>query len=95
MNPSICAAIRNRAVIAFNYNGKPRIVEPHCHGLSVAGKELIRGYQVGETPQDGQYWRLFDVARMSDLIVLPTHFPTPRPGFRADDQKMSEVHCHV
>jgi len=47
MNLEICAAIRTRSVIQFYYDGGLRTVEPHCHGVSKDGNELLRGYQTG------------------------------------------------
>ena len=49
MDRRICAAIRNRNHLAFNYEGLPREIEPHAHGISLAGKEVVRGYQTGRT----------------------------------------------
>jgi hypothetical protein len=45
MNAAICAAIKKKAVIQFNYKGSLRIVEPQCHGTSTAGNEVLRGFQ--------------------------------------------------
>lgn len=96
MDTRVCEAIRTRSLVAFEYNGVRRIVEPHCHGVSPAGRELIRGYQVGEvTPSDGHSWRLFDVSKVVGFILLERTFPTSRPGFRSDDRKFASVHCHV
>lgn len=96
MNDLICGAIRSRSVIAFDYDHSRRIVEPHCHGISVSGKELIRGYQIGEViPADGHLWRLFDVSKMLNLTVLPEHFVAPRAGYNPADEKIARIHCNL
>ena len=56
MNTAICAAIKNRAVVEFYYNGGLRTVEPHCHGISTAGNEVLRGYQTGGTVARATRW---------------------------------------
>jgi hypothetical protein len=46
-----------------------RIVEPHCHGISRTGKEVLRGYQTGGFSSSGRAvgWRLFEVWKTSGL----------------------------
>lgn len=42
MNATICKAIRERRIIRFSYGDGYRLVEPHCHGVSKGGNELLR-----------------------------------------------------
>ena len=67
MNQTICVAIRERKVVSLRYSGGLRSVEPHCHGISTAGNEVLRGYQIGGHSQSGIRvgWKLFDVSMMS------------------------------
>ena len=46
VNTTICHAIGTLAVIEFSYGGGHRVVEPHTHGISTAGDEVPRCYQV-------------------------------------------------
>ncbi len=46
MNQTIISAIRNQQTLSFNYDGQPRIIEPHTYGVTTTGKESLRGYQV-------------------------------------------------
>jgi len=97
MNATICQAIRHRRVLKFSYNGGTRVVEPHAHGLSTTGKELLRGYQTSgfSTTRRPPFWSLFDVANITGLVVTHDTFPTNRPGYTPDDSAMEEVHCDV
>lgn len=97
MNPTICRAIRDRARIQFDYEGGPRTVEPHAHGTSTAGKEVLRAYQVAGFSQSGRPrgWRLFDVSKMGPVSILQERFAASRPGYNPADRQMNPVHCHV
>ena len=63
MNHLLCDAIREMKAIRFHYDGGYRTVEPHCHGASDDGEELLRGYQTGGFSQSDQSqgWKLFKV----------------------------------
>ena len=97
MNRPICEAIRDRAVVRFSYGGGSRTVEPHCHGTSRAGKEVLRGYQTGGYSRSGKSvgWHLFEVAKISGLTKSGETFLIARPGYTPYDQGMLSVHCHV
>lgn len=97
MNTAICAAIAARAVIGFEYEGGHRVVEPHCHGISKPGNEVLRGYQVDGFSKSGRVppWRLFIVGKMGPIIQTGQIFTQSRPGYNPDDSDMTTVHCHV
>ena len=96
MDPQICDAIENKRHLAFNYNGLPREIEPHAHGISSKGKEIVRGYQTGGQSSSGSLeWRLWDVAKMESLRVCQSTFATRRPGYVRGDSQMQPVHCEL
>ena len=96
MDRRICEAIRNRNHLAFNYNGFSREIEPHAHGISSQGKEVVRGYQSGGQSSSGELgWRLFDVAKMESLRVCRSTFANARPGYVRGDSRMQSVHCEL
>jgi hypothetical protein len=97
MNANICGAIRSKQVIRFYYDGGIRIVEPHCHGTSLAGNEVLRGYQTGGYSQSGnpRAWKLFEVEKISSLQLAGETFATNRPGYNPNDKGMTQIHCHV
>ena len=96
MDPQICDAIENKRLLAFNYDGLPREIEPHAYGISLAGKEVVRGYQTGgQSSSDPLGWRLWDVAKMESLRVCQSTFSSPRPGYVRGDSQMRPVHCEL
>jgi hypothetical protein len=73
----------------------PRTVEPYLHGISTAGSELIRGYQVaGLSHHAHRGWRLFAVGDMTHVTLSEEPFIV-RPEYRPDDQAFISVHCCV
>lgn len=97
MNKKICQAISGRSVIEFSYGGRIRVVEPHAHGISTAGNEVLRGYQVSgySSSRRPPFWSLFDVSKVTDLTLSGNTFLGNRPGYNANDSAMTRVHCHV
>ena len=97
MNATICRAIHDRAVLQFSYDGRSRIVEPFCHGVSTAGYDVLRAYQIGGHSESGSAprWRLYRVSEMSGLCRTGNTFAGIRPGYNPQDQQMLRVYCHV
>lgn len=96
MNSVICSAIRNKQVIQFFYNGGTRVVEPHCHGVTTAGNEGLRAYQISGYSESGKMgWKMFDLNHASSIIILDDTFSSPRPGYNRDDKGMSQIYCQL
>ena len=96
MNTDICNAIKKMNLIEFYYNGGTRTVEPHCHGITTAGNEALRGYQVTGYSDSGQMgWKMFDLGNASNINVLDETFDEPRPGYRKSDRGMSQIYCEL
>jgi hypothetical protein len=95
----ICRAIRDRAVLHFEYEGYPRIVEPYCHGASRQGAELLRAVQIAGDTTSGAasfgFGKLWTVAKMQNLRVGDATFEPDDPGYNPDDQAMARIHCRV
>jgi hypothetical protein len=72
-------------------------VEPHCHGISSADSEVLRGYQTGGYSSSGNPvgWRLFEVAKISGFRQSGQIFSSARPGYNPYDRGMVSVHCDV
>jgi hypothetical protein len=92
MNPIIVASILERRRLRFMYRGKPRLVEPQCYGIGTRGTELLRAYQLqgGSQPEP-----LFDVSKMSDLVMLDDVFDKPGPNYKKNDSAMREIFCQL
>jgi hypothetical protein len=71
---SLRFAIANKRLIAFYYNAKWRIAEPHDYGLKNGGAKLLI-YQVrGESSTVVRGWKLLDLSRIEQLAVLVDTF---------------------
>ncbi len=97
MNSMVCAAIHDRSVIEFIYKNRTRIVEPYCHGVSQAGNEVLRAFQIGGDSDSGNPvgWKLYEMSRMSVLRTTGASFVGPRPGYNPNDTQMTLIHCRV
>jgi hypothetical protein len=96
MNSQICNAIRGKNLIQFYYNGGNRVVEPHCHGVTTAGNEGLRAYQVRGYSESGNMgWKMFDLGLASNLVILDEIFTNPRPGYKKGDKGMSTIYCEL
>jgi hypothetical protein len=97
MNQGICNAIRNRNLLNFSYDGYLRVVEPHAHGISTAGHEVIRCYQVRGSGSDGKStgWHLMTVSKIVGLKAMEETFSKPRDGYRKGGKGMSTIFCEL
>jgi len=92
-NQTIVAAIRERAVLKFTYNGEERLVEPQTYGLSIAGREVLRGYQRAGGSHSGEanMAKLFDLRKMSNLKKTGERFADALPQHNPQDSAMIDV----
>lgn len=98
MSP-ICNAIRRHRLVDVTYLGGSRLVEPHAHGFSAQGREMLVAFQRAGHSASGRVegWKAFDVDELRDLTVLHTPFVANMTGYRAGghSKNLSEVHCCV
>jgi hypothetical protein len=96
MESPICAAIRSYHLLAFDYDGLPRVVAPYCHGMSQAG-EVLRGIQIrGESRTGGfGFGKLWLLERMRRVRVMNETFVPNDPGYNPSDSAMTSIHCFV
>lgn len=92
MNPIIADAVHRKRRLRFTYHGRSRRVEPQCYGLGSKGTELLRAYQL---EGGSQAEPLFDVAKMSDLVVLDEGFSKPGPNYKKNDSAMRTIFCQL
>lgn len=82
------AALEARHLLGFNYDDKPRIIEPHALGLNKDGLMVVRGWQQnGDSPG----WRLFILEKAGEITVLEQQFAAPRPGYKQGDKQMTTI----
>ena len=96
MNSLITSAIRQMKLIQFYYNDGIRVVEPHCHGITTAGNEGLRAYQVSGYSESGNLgWKMFDLDHAISIVILDETFSTPRHGYKKGDKGMSQIYSEL
>jgi hypothetical protein len=66
-------------------------------GLSTAGNDVLRCYQVGGTSSEGKVpdWKMMRLSGISGLIAGPEVFQQPRPGYRQGDKGMASIYAEL
>lgn len=96
MNQTIIRAIENQNVIEFYYEGELRVVEPHCYGVTTAGNEGLRAYQIDGYSSSGKLgWKMFDLGKAEDVIITEDSFDGPRKGYKRGDKGMDEIYAQL
>lgn len=96
MNQDIITAIENQNVIEFTYEGEVRIVEPHCYGMTTAGNEGLRAFQIDGYSSSGKLgWRMYDLGKAKDITVTEEQFDGPRSGYSRGDKGMSRIFAEL
>ncbi len=93
----LCEAIRTRKVLAFAYDGHPRVVAPYCHGFTRAGDEVLRALQLRGTSRSGHFGsgKLWTVAKMRLVRTLAEGFEADDPDYEPNDAAMARIHCRI
>lgn len=85
-------AVDTRKHLAFDYDGQPRIVEPHALGLNKKGEIVLRAFQVaGGSATDPVAWKLFNLTKAGNLTVVDQTSQAPRPGYKPGDRAMAII----
>lgn len=97
LRAQLCAAIRRRSLVMFEYGDLIRVVEPHRHGVNSAGHEMLSGWlRAGYSRSDpAGGWRNYLLSDLHALQVLDAPFAGTRPGYVAHDPRMREVYCEL
>lgn len=91
-NLLLVTAITDRRRLSFDYNDKPRLVEPQCYGVGTRGTELLRACQI----QGGEHREpLFDVAKIQNLKMLDATFSAPGPNYKKNDSAMVVIFAEL
>lgn len=93
MRDTIIQAIEHQNRLRVVYDGGARLVEPHAVGVSSAGNEVFRGYQVEGESTSGEHtaWKLFRLDRIEALEVLDETFLSARDGYTQGDSAMVQI----
>ena len=97
MNQNICFAIQAKRIIAFNYDGGLRKIEPYCYGLTKKGNEVLRAFQISGSSRSGNPigWKLFTLSKISNLKILDETFHSIRRDYNPNDSVMSKIFCKI
>lgn len=92
----LCRAINGRMLVQFKYDGRSRIVEPFCCGVSTVGNYLLRGFQIrGSDKTKPLCWRLYELSEMSQLSITKHIFNAKREEYQANDSAMTDIFCCI
>lgn len=97
MMQDIISAIRTRHILLIDYYDPrgSRQVEPHACGISTAGHEVVRVFQVSgpSKSEEGEgFWKMMRLDRIHSLKALVQTFPRPRPGYQPGDKGMAQIY---
>ena len=96
MKQIIIQAIENKKLLELIYDGGRRVVEPHCFGRNSKGNEIVRAFQVDGYSSTGKMgWKLYDIAKVSSLILIDEVFLNPRPDYVKGDKGMTIIYCEL
>lgn len=97
MRDTIIHAIEHQNRLRVVYDGGARLVEPHAVGVSSAGNEVFRGYQVEGVSTSGEHigWKLLRLDRIEALEILDETFLDTRDGYRQGDSAMVRIFCEL
>lgn len=96
MHNELSTAIQERREITFTYDGIARVAQPCAVGISRAGNEVLRCYQVGGghvTP--GHEWDLCEISKIRNLVVTNTTFQGEPTGYRRGDRGMTRIFAEL
>jgi hypothetical protein len=93
----ICAAIRDKKYLQFQYRGHLRIVQPGTYGIAEKGHKALRAYQVRGTSDSGGIpdWRIFYESEIRSLSILEEKFSKTPPGYVRGDKFFSTILCQL
>ncbi|MES2688867.1 MAG: hypothetical protein V4658_00600 [Bacteroidota bacterium] len=92
---TICEAISSKSLLALYYDGGVRVVEPHCYGITEDGNHGLQAFQVrGHSTSDTMGWKLFDLGRAANIVILEEPFWRARPDYKRGEG-MSRIYCEL
>jgi hypothetical protein len=92
----LCRGINGRMLVQFKYDGRSRIVEPFCCGVSTAGNYVLRGFQIrGSDKTKPLCWRLYELSEMSQLSITKHIFNGKREEYQSNDSAMTDIFCYI
>jgi len=73
------AVIKSNKLVTFEYNGLPRVVEPHLIGITESGKYVLKAFETWPfDSKDRPKWKFFSLSNVKNLIIMSKSFETKR-----------------
>lgn len=96
MLQAIINAIHSREVLLFTYSGISRVVHPTAVGVSRAGNDVLRCYQIsGGHVSPGHQWDLCEISKISNLRTNGQRFEGVPPGYNRGDKGMTTIYAEL
>lgn len=96
MLQTIINAIHNREVLLFTYSGISRTVQPVAVGVSRAGNDVLRCFQIaGGHLTPGHQWDLCELSKISNLQTNGQYFEGAPSGYKRGDKGMSTIYAEL
>jgi hypothetical protein len=96
LKTTLINAIVNRECLSVTYGGLQRIIQPVAVGISRAGNEVLRCYQIaGGHIASGHDWDLLDLSKITGLSTTGKHFQDNPPGYRRGDKGMTTIYAQL
>jgi hypothetical protein len=94
----ICKAIAEKRLLSFQYKGQLRVAEPQILGKNQKSTEILSAWFLSgaSESEEGEGWRDYTVALITELRLLRKKFSGPRPGYvSGGGKKFREVFCEL
>ncbi len=92
----LCRAITDKYLVQFKYDGRSRIVEPFCCGISTEENFVLRGFQIrGSDKTKPLGWRLYELSEISQLSVTQHSYKGKRTDYNSEDNAMTKIFCRI
>jgi hypothetical protein len=92
-----CEALRQQRCLDIRYDGFSRVVEVHAVGVSSAGHDIMRVWQVrgGSVSNEPVGWKLLRLDEVLSVTILSERALAPRQGYKRGDRAMQRITCQV
>jgi hypothetical protein len=92
-----CEALRQQRCLDIRYDGFSRVVEVHAVGVSSAGHDIMRVWQVrgGSVSNERIGWKLLRLDEVLSVNILSEKSFAPRQDYRRGDRAMQRIICEV
>ncbi|MBA2864933.1 WYL domain-containing protein [Methanococcus maripaludis] len=68
-------AIKSKKTVTFQYEGLPRVVEPHMIAITDTGKWILKAFQTWTfESRNRPDWKFYSIPNIKDLIMMNKSF---------------------